>query len=187
MLLVIRKAMKKEIPKHLKNRSSAFWLVRCDCGNELFKKGIRFMYQTARNCGCQRHGPSSLRLPHGVAAQRAAFLLTQQNVEKRGKIKWMLSFEQFIEISSHPCTYCGCISSKVMGDKKPNGLQLRNGAYRYNGIDRIDSEKEYTFYNCVACCKWCNYAKSDRSVADFKEWLKQAYMHFIKEDEYAEA
>jgi hypothetical protein len=36
-----------------------------------------------------------------------------------------------------------------------------------NGIDRIDSSKEYSVENCVPCCKKCNIMKNVYSMTDF--------------------
>ena len=40
----------------------------------------------------------------------------------------------------------------------------------YSGIDRIDSNDNYTKENSVPCCRICNYAKSNMDVNDFQEW-----------------
>lgn len=40
----------------------------------------------------------------------------------------------------------------------------------YSGIDRIDSHEDYTEDNVVACCRVCNYAKSNMDVNEFRDW-----------------
>lgn len=69
------------------------------------------------------------------------------------------SFENYI---IQACNYCGL---------KPQFPHTRNG------IDRIDSSKGYTENNCVSCCKFCNYAKGDHLLDDFKTWISLAYIH----------
>ena len=44
--------------------------------------------------------------------------------------------------------------------------------FNYNGIDRVDNKIGYTLKNCVTCCKYCNNAKKDNDVDEFKEWLE---------------
>ena len=54
-----------------------------------------------------------------------------------------------------PGIYCGTEKSNHKVTK--NCLE----GYDHNGIDRIDSSKNYTIANVAPCCKICNYAKSD--------------------------
>lgn len=35
----------------------------------------------------------------------------------------------------------------------------------------MDSSKGHTLDNVVPCCKHCNYAKRERSVEQFTEWV----------------
>lgn len=49
--------------------------------------------------------------------------------------------------------------------------------FTYNGIDRVDSDGDYTIDNCVPCCKICNRMKVDTPVADFIAHLIQIYAH----------
>lgn len=41
------------------------------------------------------------------------------------------------------------------------------------GMDRLDSNKSYTQLNTVACCKICNYAKSDQSIKRMLNWMSR--------------
>ena len=49
--------------------------------------------------------------------------------------------------------------------------------FYYNGIDRIDSNKDYTVDNVVSCCSECNYMKRTSSVNDFYSQVKRIYEH----------
>ena len=75
---------------------------------------------------------------------------------KFGNIK-MISENEFLEITSHNCHYCG-----VAGP---------------NGIDRIDSTIGYKKTNCVPCCKHCNYVKGNLQITDFNVWTKRFVTH----------
>jgi hypothetical protein len=46
------------------------------------------------------------------------------------------------------------------------------GDYTYNGVDRIDNSIGYTKENCVPCCTICNWAKSNRGVDEFKDYIE---------------
>ena len=45
-----------------------------------------------------------------------------------------------------------------------------------NGIDRVNNNLGYSKSNCVACCTFCNYAKSDHSQEEFIFWIQKAYL-----------
>jgi hypothetical protein len=46
-----------------------------------------------------------------------------------------------------------------------------------NCIDRIDSGLGYEIGNIVPCCKWCNIAKADKSVEEFKGHILKMFEH----------
>jgi hypothetical protein len=70
--------------------------------------------------------------------QRAA-----AKVSERG-LTFELSFDEYAELVSAPCTYCG-------GPLPEVGL----------GLDRLDNNVGYTRFNCVPCCHYCNTARSN--------------------------
>lgn len=75
-------------------------------------------------------------------------------------IKFNLSEEQAIEILHQDCYYCG----------KPHA----------DGIDRIDSNKDYSIENCVPCCGTCNIMKNKFDSKTFFDHIKLIYTkHFI--------
>lgn len=81
------------------------------------------------------------------------------------KISFELTIQQFYTFIRLPCKYCGKERSN-----KYNGLY-------YNGIDRIDNEKGYDAINCIPCCFNCNRAKSDRTMGEFIDWIKDVINH----------
>jgi hypothetical protein len=77
------------------------------------------------------------------------FRVYKKNAKNRGLL-FDLTLKQFQEICINNCYYCGY---------QPNGS--------YNGVDRIDSNKNYTNENCISCCRICNIMKSDKRQEDF--------------------
>jgi hypothetical protein len=76
---------------------------------------------------------------------------------------------QFEKLTQSNCFYCGLEpSNKYLSHEK-----LYNGAYIYNGIDRLDNSIGYILENCVACCEWCNKSKNKRSLEEFREWAEK--------------
>ena len=75
-----------------------------------------------------------------------------------------LSEKTYTELTELPCYYCGM------------DLSDKNGAR----LDRIDSNKGYIIQNVVPCCRRCNVAKNDMSIADYVTWLHNAHQTMAK-------
>jgi ribosomal protein L31 len=71
------------------------------------------------------------------------------NSNKKRGIGSFLTIKEYSELVTQPCYYCGEINNP------------------FNGIDRIDSNGDYTKDNCVPCCSTCNYMKHTLSMEDF--------------------
>lgn len=84
-----------------------------------------------------------------------------KNNAKNRNLSWELTDEQFFNLVTGKCVYCG-------------------QSHKYNGIDRIDSNKGYTIDNCVSCCSWCNTMKLDKSVNEFLEHVKAIYQYNLE-------
>jgi len=87
----------------------------------------------------------------------ANYLTYKLGAESRS-IDFMLNEKEFFAIISQPCYLCGF---------KGN-----------TGIDRRDSRKGYTVFNCASCCKSCNLSKNDIDIDVFYEKNKQIAAHF---------
>jgi hypothetical protein len=77
---------------------------------------------------------------------------------KHRKIEVKVSLEEFIEIVSKPCIYCGEKDER-------------------RGIDRIDNTTAYLKENSASCCKICNYMKKTMTVQEFLDHIKKISIH----------
>jgi hypothetical protein len=79
---------------------------------------------------------------------------SQYNVYKVSAATKQLNFEitkeEYTVLVKMPCYYCGILQEKG-----------------FNGIDRLDSGKEYIKDNCVSCCTMCNMMKGTTSPTIF--------------------
>lgn len=88
------------------------------------------------------------------------------NTSKRNRSSYLteskthsLTNEEFTEIVSMPCYFCG---------KKSDPPR------HYNGLDRLDSTKRvYKKGTCVSCCGTCNVAKFRLTESDFLEHCRK--------------
>lgn len=148
----------------------AQWLCRCDCGVERIVDGKYLRNGASKSCGCLQRETASL--PRGEASFNYVVRMMKRNAKTRGH-KWYLTKEQVRFLTQQRCHYCGTMPAQTA-----NASDYSNGAYVYNGIDRVDNNEEYTIDNVVSCCKICNAAKSARDVEDFAAWTIRVYEHW---------
>lgn len=75
-------------------------------------------------------------------------------------IPFELSVDDFQNIISSPCVYCG--------------------SSRQIGIDRLDSSDGYTHENSRPCCTMCNLMKNKHSQEEFLSHIQKIYGHCVK-------
>ena len=143
---------------------SATWLCRCECGNEFVAIGSKLRGGLAKSCGCL------WRLPKGLANARCILGVYRRKAGYRG-LAWELTQEQFLDLTGKSCHYCG-VEPRQTYDRIGS-----NGAYTYNGIDRVDNSKGYVIENCVPCCGRCNRAKDVMGLDEFTGWIARVYHH----------
>lgn len=151
-----------------------FWMCKCDCGKEKAIASANLHSEHSQSCGCLRIESSVKKLK---SVKRTIFdkgegslnvvLYRYKYQAKRRDIDFKLTREEFKALTKKECHYCG-----VLPEKSFRGARS-NGEYVYNGIDRINSNKDYTLDNVVPCCETCNKAKLDLSYDDFLNWINR--------------
>ena len=136
------------------------YLCKCDCGNFTKSKLHNLSRGRHKSCGCYKRNLK----PDHYAAKRNILKNYRRSARKRG-YEFALSEEQFFKLIIKSCFYC----NRIPLLKSP---LKRHEDFRYNGIDRIDSNRGYTIDNCVTCCKICNFAKLNFPIEEFQDWLK---------------
>src|SRR5207244_1875549 len=71
------------------------------------------------------------------------------------------------------CFFCGDDPSSVMDHLGTNG------AFTYNGLDRLDGVKGYVKHNVVSCCSTCNWMKGSMTALEFKQVIIKIHRHVI--------
>lgn len=148
----------KDYPK----REGAYWICKCDCGNQVRVKGYFLRSGKTRSCTCyQKEVAGALnRGKFGECARNQCFN-NYRHLARMREIAFELTKEEFFKLTQGCCYYCGAAPSQVV--KVPS----RNGSFIYNGIDRLDSSKSYTVDNCVPACGVHNLMKLEMSVDEF--------------------
>lgn len=154
-----------------------YYLCHCQCGKKaviLFQNLRRHLTQS---CGCIRKDMfKQKRIRNGLNNSIYNVYSVYKYKAKERNIKFYLTLDEFKNLTSSNCYYCGQTPNQtVKCHKNKYGYN-----YIYNGIDRINSKKSYIIENCVSCCKWCNFAKQTRTIKEFKTWVKKIYNHMGK-------
>lgn len=156
------------------------WLCVCDCGNTKIIKSEHLIDGTTKSCGCLNIEKRTARAKHMYSAN-IKYHPSKTSARRVWRTRYNngISFEDFFELSQKPCYYCGSLPNNMQNvakeDKKSSQYAKDNGDFIYNGLDRVDNAKPHIIDNCVPCCKWCNFAKRERSVEEFKIWIKRLY------------
>jgi hypothetical protein len=148
------------------------WNCDCECGNHTVVSAENLAAGRTESCRCGMGVRRNQRVP-----PYKYVWFNYRGSAKRRDLSFTLTLEQLAFIISQPCDYCGEPPSRPMSPS-----QMRHSSYesfRYNGIDRIDSDKGYVEGNVVPCCQPCNEMKSDKSRDEFLRLIAAIYRHRI--------
>lgn len=133
----------------------AYFNCRCICGTEKTVHGGSLKKGTSKSCGC------SFRKPPGESSRNNIYRAYRRGAARRN-LSFDITIEQFSELTSSDCHYCGTPPAQVN-----KNMDRYMPPYIYNGIDRIDSTIGYVMPNCVPCCGVCNMMKRNNNYDDF--------------------
>jgi hypothetical protein len=158
------------------------WKCQCACGIIKTVKTEHLRDGSTKSCGCWNDEQRSAR-----AENMYSKCIKYSPIEASARHIWRrnykeMPFEDFYFLSQQNCQYCNEAPSNYQNAAKgKNSSQnvIDNGYFKYNGLDRVDNSLPHSKENCVPCCKWCNYAKRERSIEEFKAWVQQLYSTLI--------
>jgi len=149
-----------------------YWLCKCECGTEKIIRGNDLKTGRTKSCGCLKReiakSGNARRLSSGLATMRMRIAEYKRSAKRR-KLKWGLTEEQFKKLTQQDCYYCGAKPNNIIKSKR------LNGAFIYNGLDRVDNTKGYTIDNVVPCCEVCNIAKHNLTLQEYQDWIVRSY------------
>ena len=147
-----------------------FYKCKCSCGNEVVTSREGLVSGNTNSCGCLAKEMTlernkTKRLPDNQSLWNLGYKAHLKDAKIRG-YESELSPEDYREITSQDCYYCG---------KPPQSKTHPNlyGEIFRNGVDRIDSSKGYTKDNVRPCCSTCNYMKLDMTEQEFFEHINR--------------
>ena len=160
-----------------RKRGYVVWKCLCECGNEVLVKSLDLQRGNTKSCGCIRseRGKTWVKgrtLKLNEASFKSLFRGYRTRAKRKG-IPFELTDKQFKKLNKQNCYYCGIFPQQT---NNVNG----NGAYIYNGIDRVDNSKGYILENCVPCCGRCNKAKSTMTQQEFYKLIESIYKNKVE-------
>lgn len=160
---------------HIGEHNRSYFLFECDCGVKKVILGSQVKSGNTKSCGClSREVKKSKLLPQNKGVINQIILGYKHHAKRRG-FTWNLSFDDVSSIIRKPCHYCGKRNSNKKITKN-----CKDG-FLYNGIDRVNSLKNYTIDNVVPCCDYCNKAKGNKTKQEFLSWVKRIYKNAMAE------
>lgn len=155
-----------------------FYQTECECGNLKEVAGPNLVSGNTQSCGCLlKEAIVGNNFNKRVSDREALLTYTFNSFRSsanRREIPFNLTKEQVESFIYQPCHYCGTVGGNTF---KKSVHELS-----YNGLDRLDSHKDYSLENCVACCKHCNTMKNEYSIEDFFKQIQLIITHsFPKE------
>lgn len=154
------------------------WVCKCTCGNEkVFWKYSSITKQDTCGCGTDAVGLTA-KQRRSVNSRMQGY---KNGAKKRGFV-WELTYEDFVKITQQNCFYCGsdakewdCITNAPSLQKDSPNVNPQDYKIKFSGVDRLNSSEGYTLDNCVPCCTYCNRAKSDLNLSEFKDHVRKMY------------
>jgi hypothetical protein len=145
----------------------ATWLFQCDCGNSIERVSSVVVSGNTKSCGCRKAG----RYSQFDTVRHGRYLKHCWGARKRN-IDNFLTEEQWTEIASRPCVYCGEFTIRRNSNT--------GGTLPLNSVDRRDNEKFYTLENSQPVCVPHQFMKQDFTDAEFRELVRKTY-RFLRE------
>lgn len=153
---------------------------KCTCGTEItINESTLIKRDRCNRCSKSlalwKYHRARTNMDH-VAVKHRVYRRYHRTSVDRG-FEFELSMDDFLNLVSQNCVYCGAEPIVYPGDIKD--FSKHEDEWKRNGIDRIDASRGYTLDNCVPCCWKCNCAKNTQSLDEFKDLITRIYNHLI--------
>ena len=155
----------------IRKKAGRVWLCTCECGRTKEVRTMSLNSGHVKSCGCLYKENTRKKLLPGESGLNHLYRNYIQRAKKR-KINFSLTLKEFKRLTSENCIYCDSPPSLI---SKSGNAKDSYSYYYYNGLDRIDSSKDYTIDNVEPCCTTCNIMKWTLSKKNFLNHIKSIY------------
>lgn len=159
-----------------KSSKPRHWNCICDCGNTGTIFGPALTQNKSKSCGCNwKNFIPWNKQSDGDASFNMIYKSYRSRANKKDR-DFELTEDEFKKLMFDNCYYCASPPNNIRNYKRKGVI------FKYNGIDRIDSNLGYILDNCVTCCSKCNYMKQDLQLDDFFNQIQLIYNLHLKGD-----
>lgn len=157
-----------------KNPNRIFCKCQCDCGNLFITRKDGLLNNRIKSCGCLRNINRDQKMLDKYNQETVKIKSAQclyRDVYSDGN----LTFDDFLQLTQQNCFYCNTLPKNKHTGFKKNSMVYKtfNTYFVYNGLDRIDSTLPHNKENVLPCCFQCNWAKNDKTINEFVDWLQK--------------
>lgn len=170
-LTVIGKDEKKS-----KETGRIHYFCQCECGSpvkSIWKASLLDKKKPTLSCGCIVREKAGFISDRSIALKKLLYIkMKDRHVNQLNDVEeTFIAFDSFVAKCDEPCYYCGKEKTSFLKDRRTNYI------LEYNGLDRLNSNMGYREENTVAACKFCNIAKAEMSVDEFRDFLVRIHKH----------
>lgn len=156
--------------KKVNGHNRQYFEYECACGKISFARCESIKKFTTQSCGCISGDLISVknRLPNESSTLNKIWHNYIKGAKDRN-LSFLLDRIEFNNLIHGDCYYCGSAPKETVFTAAKN---RRKRTVFVNGIDRMNNLEGYELSNCVSCCSFCNYSKSNRTLEEFEEWIQ---------------
>jgi len=162
--------LERDLDSKYKSTREVIWKCKCDCGVVRSLKGnyIRNKLKYDTCCCSLKHSKSDI----GEVGLNLLYYTYNRGALQRD-LTFKLSLEEFKFLTSSRCYYCNELPKQISKLTSIYKEREEYSKYIYNGIDRKDNNIGYEYFNCLPCCRICNFMKSNFGYEQFLNKIKQ--------------
>lgn len=155
----------------------------CDCGGHTYSTIYDVKSGNTKSCGCIKKEISSKQAYKNIKklTKYDPITASARMVFRERYSDGNISFEDFLKLSQLNCFYCNEPPSNIANSFTSARSSKENkkiANFTYNGLDRINNLRSHCIDNVVTSCKYCNYAKRERSLNEFIVWIENLNINF---------
>lgn len=147
------------------NHKCYIYETLCECGKIFICEANDVISGKIKSCGCVRYKGKSVDVK--INSLLLCIYRDYKIKAKQRSLLFDVDYDLFKKLTQSNCYYCNIPPAN--SKKNLN----KTFSINYNGLDRVDNDKDYTPDNIVSCCYICNQAKHLLTKDTFIEWLER--------------
>jgi hypothetical protein len=153
--------------------------IKCKCSKIFLAEGSDIFQEKIKSCGCRYNSLQQTQAQPFEDRLAKSVFTDYKNKSAKRNVNFLMTYEQFKPKILANCHYCGDPPKNIKRIAHKNRQVLL-----YNGLDRVDNNKDYTDENTVSSCYLCNQAKHKMTQQEFFDMVKKIYNKQSQREEF---